>query len=180
MKKPMTTPSRASRTPRLMATLALLIFLGFLAVAVPIALMRSTGEARAALDLADETAFQRRTRTFGVAYTDAIEAIRTAIPRDGAYLLFNGDDTEEGGPLWVRFDLAPRRAIFLGRLSDAGSAPRVKRRAPRAARWVVIAYGPYRAPVLMERHELLSRHPQVETPVELAKRTGRKTRPGEA
>jgi hypothetical protein len=171
----LTTPSRASRA---LATLAVAAFLGFLAVAIPVALARSAGESRAALRFAGETALQRRTRVFGASYADAIEALRIAIPRDASYLLFNGDDREEGGPLWVRFDLAPRRAVFLGRLSDAGSAPRIKRRAPRAARWAVIAYGPYRAPVLLERHEFLRRLPQVETPEELARRKARKARPG--
>jgi hypothetical protein len=148
-----------SRASRLLANLALAAFLAFLAYAVPVVLLRSLREARAARGTAGESAFQERSRTFGPAYTDAIEALRRTIPRDGAYLLFNGDAQEEGGPIWVRFDLAPRRAIFLGRLRDAGSAPRIKRRAPRNARWVVIAYGPYRPPVLLERHEFLQRLP---------------------
>lgn len=103
-----------------------------------------------------ETPLQRRERSFGSGYTQAIEQIRRTIPPDGAYLLINGrPDFEEGGPLWVKFDLAPRRAVYLGKLHDLGSADRLRRRTPRAARWVVIAHGPYDPPVLIERYRFI-------------------------
>jgi hypothetical protein len=104
-----------------------------------------------------ESSREERTRTFGPDYVSAIETIRRTIPRDGAYVLINGDPLDDGGPLWVKFDLAPRRAVFLGRLRESDDGSRIRNRMPRAARWVVITYGDYRPPLLLERHELVRR-----------------------
>ena len=103
-----------------------------------------------------ETPRQQRARNFGPGYVQAIEQIRRTIPVDGAYLLINGHGSpEEGGPIWVKFDLAPRRAVYLGKLEDLGNADRLRRRMPRAARWVVIARGVYDPPVLVERYRFV-------------------------
>lgn len=135
------------------ATLALVLLATHLAVAVPRALLRSAREGRNLIANRHETPFQKRARNFGSGYAEAIERIRRKIPPDGAYLLINTHrDFEEGGPLWIKFDLAPRRAVYLGKLDRLGSAERLRRRLPRAARWVVLAHGPYDPPVLIERH----------------------------
>jgi hypothetical protein len=140
----------------LLAKLALALFVLYLAVALPRALLRSAHEGREMIAHRKETPFQRRERTYGSGYAKAIEQIRRTIPPDGAYLLINGHpDFEEGGPLWVKFDLAPRRAVYLGKLHDLGNADRLRRRTPRAARWVVIAHGPYEPPVLIERYRFM-------------------------
>jgi len=104
-----------------------------------------------------ESPREERIRSFGLAYVDAIETIRQTLPRDAAYVLVNGDPKDDGGPLWVKFDLAPRRAVFLGRLRDTDDGNRLRKRMPRAARWVVITYGDYRPPLLVERHEFVRR-----------------------
>lgn len=136
-----------------LATLALVLLAVHLGMAVPRALLRSSWEVRNLIATRHETPFEKRVRSFGPGYTQAIEQIRRKIPPDGAYLLINSHpDFEEGGPLWVKYDLAPRRAVYLGKLDDLGSADRLRRRMPRAARWVVIAHGPYDPPVLVERH----------------------------
>ena len=138
------------------ATLALALLATHLAVAIPRALLRSAQEGRNLIANRHETPFQKRVRNFGPGYAEAIEQIRRTIPPDGAYLLINTHrDFEEGGPLWVKFDLAPRRAIYLGKLDKLGSAERLRKRIPRAARWVVLAHGPYDPPVLVERYRFL-------------------------
>ncbi len=141
------------------ATAALALFGLFLALAVPLAGYKSARELRHALLSRHETPYQARTRTFGAGYTDAIEEIRRTIPPGGAYLLLNADDHDEGGPIWVRFDLAPRRAVYLGKLKSLTTADRLRRRAPKAARWVIIARGPYHPPVLIERFRFIRQLP---------------------
>jgi hypothetical protein len=138
------------------ASLALALLALYLAVSIPRALLRSAREVRSLATHRHETPYDKRVRNFGPGYAEAIERIRRKIPPDGAYLLINTHkDFEEGGPLWVKFDLAPRRAVYLGKLDQLGSADRLRRRTPRAARWVVLAHGPYDPPVLMERHRFL-------------------------
>ena len=142
------------RSP-LFARIALGLFAVYLAVSVSYAAYDTVRNGRLVYVLRGETPVQERVRCYGPDYTEQIETIRRTIPRDGAYILLNGNPGEEGGPLWVKFDLAPRRAVYLGNVEDVGSAERMKRRMPRAARWVVIAYGPYRRPELIERYKFV-------------------------
>lgn len=139
----------------MLPTLALGLFAVFLAVSLSRAVAESARNVVLMHALQGETPFQERARCYSSAYTEEIENIRRTIPRDGAYILINGDAEEQGGPLWVKFDLAPRRAVYLGQLDKLQSAERLKKRIPRAARWVVIAYGPYRRPVLIERYKFV-------------------------
>jgi hypothetical protein len=137
------------------ATLALGLFAVFLTVALSHAAFDTVRSGFLLYNLRGETPFQERVRCYGSDYTHEIETIRRTIPRDGAYLLINGDSGEQGGPFWIKFDLAPRRAVYLGELDKLDSVDRLKKRMPRAARWVVIAYGPYRRPVLIERFKFV-------------------------
>lgn len=144
---------RSSRSP--FALLALGLFSVFLVLSVAKAAYETT---RSLWDLylfRGEPPLQERARAYGPVYVDQIETIRRTIPRDGAYVLINGRPDEEGGPLWVKFDLAPRRAIYLGYLGSIDDVERLKKRIPRAARWVVIAYGSYERPVLIERYKFV-------------------------
>jgi hypothetical protein len=146
------------RTPprSLLASIALALLAVQLAASVSWALLKSFEESRSMLILRNETPLEQRSRTYGPDYTMAIERIRQTIPLDGAYVLINGHpDEEEGGPLWVKFDLAPRRAVYLGKLSDLQDVDRLRRRMPRAARWVVIAHGSYEPPILIERYRFV-------------------------
>ena len=142
------------RSP-LFARLALGLFAVHLALSASYAAYDTVRNGHLAYVLRGETPVEERVRCYGSDYTEQIEAIRRTIPPDGAYVLLNGDPGEEGGPLWVKFDLAPRRAVYLGNLKDVGSAERMKRRMPRAARWVVIAHGPYGRPELIERYKFV-------------------------
>src|SRR5688500_19052401 len=138
-----------------LSTLALGLLAVFLAVSLSKAAIETAKNGFLLFTLRGEKPFQERARCYGPAYAHDIETIRQTIPRDGAYILINGDSKEQGGPLWVKFDLAPRRAVFLGELDKLDSVERLKKRMPRAARWVVIAYGPYRRPVLIERYKFM-------------------------
>jgi len=140
---------------RFLARLALGVFAVYLAVSISRAAIETAKNGILLYTLRGETPFQERARCYGPVYTHEIEKIRQTIPRDGAYILINGDPLEQGGPLWIKFDLAPRRAVYVGELDKLERVERLKKRMPRAARWVVIAYGPYRRPVLIERYKFV-------------------------
>lgn len=144
---------RSSRS--ILSTLALGVFAVFLVLSLSRSAWETARNGFLVYTLRGETPFQERARCYGPVYAQAIETIRRTIPRDGAYVLINGDPSEQGGPLWVKFDLAPRRAVFVGDLNSLGRVERLKKRLPRAARWVVIAYGPYRKPMLIERYKFV-------------------------
>ena len=67
-------------------------------------------------------------RQRGAEYAAAIATISRAIPRTATYGLFDENDLRDGGSYWVRFDLAPRQAIYLGTLADLRRDPRAARR----------------------------------------------------
>ncbi|HYN23355.1 MAG TPA: hypothetical protein VE078_20535 [Thermoanaerobaculia bacterium] len=140
-----------------LASLALLLLGLHLVVSLPAAVRVSAQKLSHLFWTWGESPREERSRSFGPDYVSAIETIRRTVPRDGAYVLINGDPKDDGGPLWVKFDLAPRRAVYLGRLREGDDGSRLRKRMPRAARWVVIAYGGYRPPLLLERHELVRR-----------------------
>src|SRR4029077_11555952 len=87
-----------------------------------------------------ETAAAGGVRVFGTPYVDTIRAMRRAIPPDGIYGLIDGEPDIEGAALWVRHDLAPRKAVFLGKLAQLPGPRRLRGRLPERARWVVVAY----------------------------------------
>ena len=136
---------------RLLASLALGLFAVQLAVSLSTAAVATGQAAVRMVRFWGETPYQERARSYSPEYAEGIAAIRRTIPRDGAYLLVNGSPAELGGPMWVRFDLAPRRAVFLGELGKLTDPDRLRSRTPRAARWVVISNGEYGRPLLIER-----------------------------
>ena len=96
-----------------------------------------------------------RRRLLGEPYAEAIERIRRAIPPDGEYLMVNGGIEPEGGPYWVRFELAPRRARFLGLLRELPDGETLRRRLPPGDSPVVVAFREGRPPVLLDRESFL-------------------------
>jgi hypothetical protein len=135
--------------------LALGIFALFLVLAVPPAVSRSARWMAQAALVANEDLDAARRRSLGDPWVTAIEQIRRKIPRDGEYLLVNGGTEWEGGPLWVRFDLAPRRARFLGLWSELSDGDALRRSLPPSTRWVIIAFREPQPPILMEREDFL-------------------------
>jgi hypothetical protein len=108
-----------------------------------------------AVSLADEDYSALRRRALGSAYVLAIERIRRAVPRDREYLLVAGGTEFQGGAFWLRYELAPRRARYVGRLPELSDSRTVRWRMPPGPRYVVIAFSEPRPPVLMDREEFL-------------------------
>jgi hypothetical protein len=134
---------------------ALGVFALFVAFAIPPAVSRTVRWVGQAASMAGDDLGTVRRRNLGDPWVSAIDEIRRTIPRDGEYLLVNGGAEWGGGPYWVRFDLAPRRAHFLGILSQLPDADAVHRRMPRSARYVVIGFREPQPPILMEREDFL-------------------------
>ncbi|MBV8200930.1 MAG: hypothetical protein JOZ15_09945, partial [Acidobacteria bacterium] len=67
----------------------------------------------------------------------------------------DGGSGSLGGTYWVRYDLAPRRSIYLGRLYELTSVQEVRRRLAANLRHVVVAYGPEKPPRLYERYRFV-------------------------
>jgi hypothetical protein len=126
--------------------------LGFyIALAVPWSLLRSGDELSQAVRSRESRA-AARLRVHGEAYTRGIDEIRRQLPLDQAYLLVEAGEQPHGGAYWVRYDLAPRRAIFLGREDELTDPSRVRKRLTANLRQVVISYGPKLPPRLLPRY----------------------------
>jgi hypothetical protein len=94
-------------------------------------------------------------RVQGKDYTEAIERIRRTIPRGGEYLLVNGAAEWQGAAYWVRFDLAPRRARYLGLLSELAGGNGLAERLAAGPEWVVVAFPDRQPPLLIDREAFL-------------------------
>ena len=140
---------------RFFARLALGLFAVFLAVSLFQAARAALRSGFLLFQARGETPYEERIRAYGSDYIRAIEKIRRTIPEDGAYILISGVSEAEGAPYWIKYDLAPRRAAYLGELRSLQPVERLRKRLPRAARWVVIAYDSYRPPVLIERFKFI-------------------------
>ena len=147
-------PASGRGEARRSATFALALFGLLLAVSLAWSTGRSARRIYWAFAYEGETPLEERSRHFGPEYVQAIEEIRRTIPPHGVYALVDADATEEGSVLWVRFDLAPRRATYLGFLHDLQAPRTVRQRLIREARWIVVT-SVRRPPVLYERHEFL-------------------------
>ncbi len=92
-------------------------------------------------------------RLFGTPYCQAIDQLRRALPVDRPYLLVAGDSPGTGAIYWVRYDLAPRRAVYLGQLNHLTAAAwdRLDRLLPADFQQVVIACSQAPASVLDRR-----------------------------
>src|SRR5215472_12728899 len=99
----------------------------YLAAAVPWALVRAAGDVDLAIETGESLA-AGRARVYGERYSQAIDQIRRDLPVSEPYLLVEGGSPASGGVFWVRYDLAPRRAVYLGRLDELTDAARVRRR----------------------------------------------------
>jgi hypothetical protein len=143
-------------------TVALALLAVSLLAALPLAALRVGRRLVEVVPLAGENARGAHVRMLGAAAADALASIRRAIPPGGDYLLLDGGQEWEGATYWVRFELAPRRARYVGRLSEMSgqTGPLEELRQalsrPDEPRWVVIAF-PREPAILLERGELLRR-----------------------
>ena len=129
----------------------------FLAVAVPLAALHAGRKVVELVEAAQahESLDEARARVHGVEYTRAIDQIRGELPPGDAYLLVMGGAPNSGGAYWVRYDLAPRRAFYFGRLDDFTSSAQVRHLLPTNLRHVVVAFDSKEPPRLYERYRFL-------------------------
>lgn len=135
-----------------------------LAIQAPSAVWRSARRIRQAWELRSESFLDSRRRAFGAEYTDGIEAIRRSIPLGQEYLLVRDDDPEEEADLWVRYDLAPRRAVFLGEMKGPWRRRLRELHSESGSPFLVVASGGARAPRLLEAAPFLDRSTSLRTP----------------
>jgi hypothetical protein len=145
-------------TPRKVLALAALALAGVhVAWAGRLAVAGAAARLREAAHHRGEDPAAARGRVFGAAYVAAIEEIRRAVPPDGVYLLVDAQESEEGGLFWVRFDLAPRRALLLGHRDELTSPVELRRRRQRGAQLAVIVHSGGQPPELLHRSALWRR-----------------------
>ena len=145
-----------SRAGSLFRASVLALFAASLLVAVPQAWRNARGRIALAASHLGEGSRQARRRVMGAAWVEAEEEVRRAVPPDGEYLLVDGGEESQGATLFVRYQLAPRRARFAGRLSEVAEPSQWAASVasfPAGPRWVVVAY-PRRPPVLVDRSAL--------------------------
>lgn len=136
--------------------IVLVLFALFLIVSLPKAAVWAARYTRLAVSKLGESPEAMRRRVLGPRWVDSVDRIRRAVPENGTYLLVNGGLEWEGGPYWVRFDLAPRRAIYLGQLAELPDGDTVRRSLPRnAPDLVVIAFREPFPPILRKREDFL-------------------------
>jgi hypothetical protein len=138
------------------ATFALALFGLLLAVSLAWSTGRAVRRMYWAHLYAGETPLEERYRHFGPEYALAIEEMRRTIPPHAVYALVDADEAEEGSVLWVRFDLMPRRAVYLGHLHELENRRMVRERLIQEARWVIVA-SVRKPPVLYERQVFLNK-----------------------
>jgi hypothetical protein len=141
------------RSGSVLRALVLALFAASLLVALEQAAKRSRVRIVQAVSHLGEDSRQARRRTLGARWVAAEEEIRRAVPADGEYLLVDGGEEREGATLFLRYQLAPRRARFAGRLSEVADPPGWAASLPAGARWVVVAF-PGKPPVLVGRADL--------------------------
>jgi hypothetical protein len=134
--------------------ITLALFAASLLVALPMAVSHAGKRIVHTVLFFGKDAATTRRLTMGPEWVDAIAEIRRAIPLEGEYILVNAGTARQGAQLWVRYELAPRRARYLGLLKDL-QGPAAAKLPP--GRWVIIAYPEDEPPVLLGRQEFLRR-----------------------
>ena len=119
---------------RVLPAAGLIALAAYLAVAVPLGLAAAWTRIHLARTDARDDAWAALARTRGRAYAEAIERIREVLPENERYLLVHGGR----GATFVRFDLAPRQAVWGGELGKIASSvtPATLATLPR---WTVIS-----------------------------------------
>jgi len=80
-----------------------------------------------------------RSDVLGTSYVRSLQEIRHLIPEEEDYFLVDAGTAGESSPLWVRYELAPRRAVLLGPV-DALKRKDLRKVRRSSISWVVIAY----------------------------------------
>jgi hypothetical protein len=135
--------------------LALLAIAAHLAFALPGALSRTGTTLWTAAVRAGQDRGAVRQELRGAAYSAEIARLCRLLPSDTAYALVAAGRESAGGANWVRYDLAPRRAVYLGNLRNLPGPARTARRLPPDLPWVVIAGDPGVPPRVFGREDFL-------------------------
>ncbi len=98
---------------RALPAAGLLALLSYLAIAVPSTVLATWARVRDFPGASRDDAHAALVRFRGPEYATAITRIREALPEGAEYLILTN-----GSTTMVRFDLAPRRAVFGGNPSD--------------------------------------------------------------
>lgn len=141
---------------RLVRWLALGLAGASLLAALPVAWRHASPIYRYALRFSAETPEAARLRVLGPKAAEAYARLRREIPEDGSYLLIDGARLRDGAPYWVRFQLAPRRALFLGHWQALPPPAALDAAWPEGVRFAVLALRGDEGPIVFERHELLA------------------------
>lgn len=147
-------PVRSRPSPALRA-FALALFAAFLAVSLPSAAVRAAKRIVQAVGLTGESPEAARRRVMGDPWVDAIDKIRRTIPPDGPYLLVDATKEEEGGAYWVRYELAPRRALYLGKAEELPPPERLGPELAEGPPWIVVALRDREPPLLFPKESFL-------------------------
>lgn len=123
-----------------LALLALGLLAGHLALSLPPGLAAAWRRLAALSERWNEAPATARRRVFGEEYAAAIEEIRRAVPAGASYLLVDGGREDQGAISRVRFDLAPRRPLWIGELDRLPTASRLRANLPGGPKQVVIAF----------------------------------------
>ncbi|HKC24320.1 MAG TPA: hypothetical protein VKF32_06240 [Thermoanaerobaculia bacterium] len=95
----------------------------WLLLSLPQALSEASERFVEAFRHARETPDEVFARFRGAPYVEAIRRIRAAVPADGAYgLVEEAGETSDIARKLARFDLTPRRALYLGKLGSLSLA----------------------------------------------------------
>ncbi|HQQ78300.1 MAG TPA: hypothetical protein PLB01_13180 [Thermoanaerobaculia bacterium] len=123
---------RSSSWRRALPAAGVLAVAAYLAYGVPAALVTSWTRAGASRAAARDGAEAALARFRGPEYAASIARIRESLPEDAEYLIL-----ESPAQMMVRFDLAPRRAVFGGNAKDlaANVTPALL---PSLPKWTVI------------------------------------------
>lgn len=130
-------------------TASLALVAGLAVVSVPPAVRHSWNRLAEVWTLRGETIDDARRRVYGDAYWNGIEALRAAIPKDGAYFMAARTDGD-GKENWVRFDLAPRRPWLVERVDHGMPVRLVPARPAGGPEEVVAVRNADRPPVLLD------------------------------
>jgi hypothetical protein len=139
---------RSSAWRRALPAAGLVALAAYLAFGVPTALVASWTRAGASRTAARDGAEAALVRFRGPEYAAAIARIREALPEDAEYLIL-----ESPAQMMVRFDLAPRRAVFGGNAKNlaANVTPALL---PWLPKWTVIPSVDPPGPRLVETRAL--------------------------
>lgn len=147
--------ARPSPWRRALPAAGLLALGAYLVPAVPLGLAAAWGRVQAARTDGRNDSWSALASQRGKPYAEGIARIREALPEDAEYLILENDAASDAD-MFVRFDLAPRRAIFGGNTRDLRANVTLEKLSS-LPRWTVIPSVAEPGPRLVETRLLAER-----------------------